>query len=714
LRASSELAARVPSFAFLNGTGDFVLDPLRVPPPTPSRRPPVSSVRPPPSSEPHRSLRPIAIPALDPILLAAAEAREKGQWERALEEYKKALFVVGADDRAAKASIYAYVGEVKRAQGKTREAELNFEKALREDPKHRRSLEVLVAIADADKDWARVVTHRRALSQALDAKERKAQELITAAQVCEKELGDVGEAARILEEAREHTPQDLGLLRKLRALYEAARDWTKAEGALGAMCEVESAAPQARAELRFQQADIVLARLRDDARGCALLERALDDDPAHERALHALALVRARRGEHAAFEPVLLRTAERLGQRGDFARASDVCKRLAVLRRDRLGDAEGATEAYRTALACKPSDADARALLAELLVSKGAHDEAARELETASTHVPTRAATYKRLFELHTRAGRTDQAWLCANALVALDAAEMDHELLVDQMKSAQRPSAALDDDAWRKLVAKGVDDETGKVLEALLPAAVAMRVDELRAKKKLPSLDPQKKQPKTSTVSAVRTFAWASQLLGVDLPDVYVLPDVPGGVAAVQAPEPATAIGLAVTSGMSVPELAFLAARHLTYYRRAHYALVFYPTIADLSAIVLSAMKVVRPKLAASKPIAQAAKRLGKELDRLGPDAKGKLDLAVKRLEERGTKLDLAAFVRGVELTAQRAGLLLANDLKVALAIVDREERAVADVSAADRRGELLAACASASFSELRARLGVAVGGAS
>jgi tetratricopeptide (TPR) repeat protein len=714
VRASSELAARVPSYALLKGAADFVMDPLRVPPPTPSRRPPVASV-PPPSSEPHRSLRPIVLPALDPILLAAAEAREKSQWERALEEYKKALFVVGAEDRAAKASIYGYIGEVKRAQGKTREAELNFEKALREDPKHRRSLEVLVAIAVDDKDWTRVVAHRRALSRALTSPERRAEELIKAAQVCEKELADLKEAARILEEAREHTPQDLGLLQKLRALYEATREWGKVEDALGAMCEVETAAPQARAELRFQQADIVLARLRDDVRGCALLERALEEDPAHERALHALASVRARREEHAAIEPVLLRAAERLGARGDFARASEVCKRLAVLRRDRLNDGPGAVEAYRTALACKPSDADARALLAELLVARGDKDGAARELEIASTHVPTRAATYKRLFELHTRAARTDQAWLCATALVALGAAEMDHDLAVDQMKSTTstlRPQASLDDEAWRKLAAPGVDEEVGAVLEALLPAAVAMRVEELRGKKKLVELDPQKKQPKTSTVSAVRTFLWASQVLGVEPPELYVLPEVPGGLAAVQAQAPQTAIGLEVTSGMSVPALAFLAARHLTYYRRSHYALVFYPTIADLSALVLSAIKLARPKLAASKPIAQAAKRLGKELDRLGEGARAKLDTAVVRLESRGSKLDLAAFARGVELTAQRAGLLLAGDLKLALSIVDGEERAVADVSSADRRGELLASCASSAFSELRARLGVAARG--
>jgi tetratricopeptide (TPR) repeat protein len=715
IREDGPLAARVPAFALLKGASEFVLDASPIPPPTPSMRPPPSSMRPPPS-EPHRSLKPILLPALDPILIAAAEAREKGQWDRAIDEYKKALLVVGADDAPAKASIYAYLAEVKRAQGKPREAELNFEKALKEAPGHPRSLEALVALTSESKDWRRAADYREALAKVLDDPKRRAAELLKVAGIAEKELGDPARAMRALEDARELSPRDAGILQKLRLLYEKAGDWAKLAGALGALAEQgdeERAAGTARAELRFLQADVTLGRLRDDARGCALLVRALADDPAHERALHALVAVRTRKGEHALLAQELLAVTEGLVARGERGKAADVCKRLAVLRRDRLSDEAGAIEAYRASLACAPDDGDARAMLAELLAAKGDVDGATHELEETARHAPTRVATYKRLFELHVRAGRPDRAWLSAVALTELGAADVDHELYLEQVKATSgslRPAAALDDAAWRKLAASGVDPEVGAILRAVLPAAIAMRVDDLRAAKKLLELPQADRQSKDSTASVVRSFAWAAQLLGVELPELYVVADVPGGVAAVQSKVPTTALGPQVTSGLGVPALGFLAARHLTYYRPEHYALVFYPSVADLSALVLSAVKLAMPKMPASKPVQEGAKRLAARLEQAG-GAKEALAEAVVALEARGGRMDLAAYVCGVELTAHRAGFLACGDLALATAQIAREAetRRIADLSVADKRGDLLAFCASPAASELRGRMGTA-----
>src|SRR5262249_5490217 len=153
--------------------------------------------------------------------------------------------------------------------------------------------------------------------------------------------------------------------------------WAKVADVLGAMSDIDGAAAHARAELRFQQADITLARLRNDVRGLALLEKALEEDPTHERALFALAAVRGRREEHVELERALVALTERLARHHELDHAADVCKRLAVLRRDKLHDGPGALDAYRGALRCNPADADARAMLAELLVTRGDLDLAA-------------------------------------------------------------------------------------------------------------------------------------------------------------------------------------------------------------------------------------------------------------------------------------------------------------------------------------------------
>src|SRR4051812_4078243 len=108
-----------------------------VPPPPPSLVPPADHKPEPKAARVKtttarpsvlRSLPPM--PAIEPILEQAAEARSLRDWDSALEHYKKALFLVDPSDTASQASLYGYVAEVKLAQDKKREAETNFEKAL--------------------------------------------------------------------------------------------------------------------------------------------------------------------------------------------------------------------------------------------------------------------------------------------------------------------------------------------------------------------------------------------------------------------------------------------------------------------------------------------------------------------------------------------------------------------------------------------------------
>jgi hypothetical protein len=98
---------------------------------------------------------------------------------------------------------------------------------------------------------------------------------------------------------------------------------------------------------------------------------------------------------------------------------------------------------------------------------------------------------------------------------------------------------------------------------------------------------------------------------------------------------------------------------------------------------------------------------RVRKEiLKQLTPIEKDHVIRAVKQLDARGGKVDLAAWARSVEMTANRAGLVLCADLRVAMRLIKAEARNIADVSADDRRGSLLAFLASEKLAKLRERL--------
>ncbi len=700
------------------------LSSLMPPPPTSSIAPvPGSFLRPeePRGSRPApiRSLPPL--PEVQPLLDAAADAREKKHWETALEAYKKALFVVPPEAAITQASIYASVAEVKRVQGKTREAETNYEKSLVINPKHLRSIDGLVTLATEASDWARLAAARRRRAEAFEDPDDKASELCIVAEIEEVRLKSVDKALATLEIAAIHRSGDPGILVKLKDLYAATRQWERLLETLDELVRT-SGEPRQRGSFRFAQADVVLGRLsrkdqleKQEPRGLAFLELALDEDPQSDRALSALVAVRTRREEWPELGAVYERLIDRFAGIGDRERAWEVCKRLGTLRRDRLHDGPGALEALEGAVELRPDDIESRASLAELHAAKGQRQIAVRELEIVSARAPTRAQTYRRLFELHERAGRVDRAWLVATCLEELGASDMSHELLIEQFRPEGpiRPLTAVDDAWWDELlVSDGADPIVHEILAIVGETAIAIRLEELHAKKKLVILDPARKQDPGSTASVIRTFIWAARALGVKLPDLYSMNDVPSGIAAVPVAAPATALGPQVLAGRSVQELAFLAGRHLTYYRAGHYPLVFFPTLADLSALVLASVRLVVPGITVPPP-AEGGSRVGDVLgERLAPEAKDRLAATVSKLNARGGRLDLLAWIRSIELTASRAGLLLAGDLRTAMRLTKDERRAIADLSPETKRGDLLGFCASEAYGQLRERMGIASNG--
>jgi tetratricopeptide (TPR) repeat protein len=714
MRASTEINAHVQSFAFVKAKSDFELAPMMdvasaiksVRMKKPKAKAPDVELAPPPSGP-----RVFDVPQIDPLLALADGARDRKAYEEALAGYKAALMIVPAGDTAGKAAVYARIGEVKRAQGKPREAELNFEKALSASPGHTDSLVALVDLATAAKEFKRAIEWRRKLLGSCERADLRIEQLVEIARIQADELKDARGAITALEEARDLEPRRRDLLERLHAAYEAVHRWPKVVEILGALCDATDA-PAERAALRFAQADIALARTRDEARGLELLEAALEDDPTHDKALVALVAVRTARQEWADLDRAYTKLVERFAKMSDVERAWDVCRRLGVLRRDKLRNGPGAIEAFLGAVKCKPSDVDSRAMLAELHLAKADEAAAVGEFETIAQYAPLRASTYARLFVLHSRAGRSDRAWLAAQALEELGAADMDAQLLVDQFRpeGAIRPNAKLDDAAWDAyLRAPGADDVVAGILRAILGAAVRTNVEELAKTKKLVTLDPTKKQAETSTVSMVRSFYWASQIMGIEPPDLHVMDKVPGGIAAAQTAVPATALGADVLRGLMVKDLAFLAARHLTYYRPEHSALIHYPRLEELTTLFLGAVKIAMPEVPVPPNLSAAVNTLRKALLKNASDEeRTNLGRAVEKLEARGGRVDLAAWIKSVELTAGRVGLLLCGDLAVATARMRAENRVIAELPFDEKRGDLLAYCASEKFAKVRETLGV------
>lgn len=592
----------------------------------------------------------------DPVALLDLADRAKGleKWDEAIAGYRASLVVSRSAE--ARERIYGRIAELEAYRGRDAHAE-------------------------------------RAKRKARAAAAERVDELFARAKAIVADRHDLGAAVAELEAARALDPARDDVLEALRRAYRVLERWSDLVDVTGALADKATGATE-RAARRLAQAKIALDHLKHEPRGLALLEAALEDDPTCSEALDALVELRLARGERELLSRSLERLAERLVELGDHEGARDATRRLAGLEpAGEVDEDESSAETLRREPAAEDADTDSDALDAEL------------------ARAPLVAATHRRLFTLYSRGGDADRAYLTALALEELEAAQPEHDAILAQHRpDGLRVRATLDERAWSLLRAPGATDDVARALfAAVARPAIAARVDERRTEKKLVALDPARRQSESSTASIVRSFHWAARVLGVACPALYVLDRVNGDVAAVPAAEPSTALGPGVVRGLSTKELAFVTGRHVTYYRPEHAVLIHFPTLGELTTLVLAAVQLAMPQMPIPPAAAASVSALRARIARHArPDERAAIADAVARLDARDGRIDLAAWVRGVELTAARAGLLLCGDLRMAMTRLRAESRSVAGLTFDERRADLVAFCASRAHVELRAEVAI------
>ncbi len=382
--------------------------------------------------------------------------------------------------------------------------------------------------------------------------------------------------------------------------------------------------------------------------------------------------------------------------------------KLAELRAERLGNTQGAVLAFDRLVAENPKNVEARTRLAAFLEQMGELSLAARCLESAAVWAPTRPEIFRDLHRIAAGLGDIDRDYCACAVLVHLGEADVDEQSVYRRMapETTVRPQSPLDASTWSELTISEHDEVVSHVVHAVAPAAIALKLEQLRDAGRLPRLDPAARQdPEKSTLTAVRTTAWAAAVLGVLPPEVYTRNEkIPGGVMCLQTPEPSLVLGKSMLSGRSVPELAFTIGRELAGQHLTGRLLTFYPTLPELRAILVAAVAQV---LRTSLP--PEAKHLGEALrKRLDAAQARELDTAVKALQARDGRLDLKPWLRSVELASCRAGLVACGDITAAARMLAVDGRVVGGLSAADRVRDLIPFSVSESCAKARRAIGI------
>jgi hypothetical protein len=287
--------------------------------------------------------------------------------------------------------------------------------------------------------------------------------------------------------------------------------------------------------------------------------------------------------------------------------------------------------------------------------------------------------------------------------------AEPDEERFYRRMR-AEGPAAAtapLDDEHWANgVMHEDADSLLTQIFAVIEPAVLKKNGQPLEALGygMAYALDLSRHPYPMS-----QTILYTAGVLGMTPPLCFQNPDDPGGLSFLHAHTPGIVLGgAALAAELPAQAAAFIAARHLTYYRPGLYLRHLVPTGTGLRAWLFAAIKLSTPAFPIAKEIEGSVKENLAVIESaiVGP-ARDILSSVVTKLLGAGA-IDLKKWVAAVDLSADRAGYIVANDLELCNEVIKAADEASSAVPQKERLKELALYAVSEPYFSVRTRLGI------
>jgi tetratricopeptide (TPR) repeat protein/serine/threonine protein kinase len=643
----------------------------------------------------------------------AAVTFEAGEADEAAEMYREILArfgdaLVGVD----RGWVLYRFGEALRRSHQLDEAERALEQAAILLPSETAPLAALKQVFAERGDWEKVIqTLRRQMEGASD--EARFQLLVEMGDVFLQRLGDKQRASKSYLAALEIRGDDRNVLTKLMAIYSETKDWSRLVEVILRIAELVED-PHQLAKYYNTAAAISHHELKRLDEAADYYEQALEHSPALVKAFEGLVAVLTERTDWARLEKAYRNRIQKLESSAKPEELAHLWDALGEILHHRLNRLADAVEAFEEAQRRDPSNRRRAEQLADLYASdpKRWFSKAVALHQQLLSMNPYRIESYQALRRLYTEARRPDESWCLCQALTVLKNADPDEEAFYRKHRS-RKPAAAkeaITEEAWSKLVNHPDQDPLlTEIFNIVAPAVIAVRSQPLSAY----HLDPSMRRGVAHDGSEMaRMLHYAAGVTRIPLPDLYDRDDDPGGLSFVLTNPPAIGLGQAARVGGPPQALAFVAGRHLTYFRGGSLLRHFVPTGSGLRAWLLAAIKTVLPQFPIPGDfLGSVSEHLAAFKAHLAGPQQETLRSLVQKLLSAAPELDLKRWSAGVDLTADRVGFILANDLEIATAIIRASPEESSAVSQKDRLRELYLYSVSEQYLALRHKLGIAIG---
>ncbi|MCA9537317.1 MAG: tetratricopeptide repeat protein [Myxococcales bacterium] len=634
-------------------------------------------------------------------------------WDRAFKIYQTILVhhreSLGTDDVV---QIFHQQGLIKLKQGGERRKALDFfRKALDLDPNNLDTLRAVIELHTQRGDWEDVIHYKRQLVTLLDDSTEKFQELVSVGDVLHEQMHNSRLAVDAYHEALKEQPGSRLVLSKLIGLHEEASNWEAMVDVLGQLADQEQDAAR-KAKYWRGVALVQRDKLKDRFMAVRSFDKALDADPKMLQAFQDIDQILTEDRDYERQDRYYRKMIKRAMETGlEDGLVFSLAKNLGEINRSRLQKYGEAIKAYKIALSKKPEDVGTHQILAQLYELEDQADKAIAQHYDLLKLSPTNVESYQQLRRLFMESGRYDEAWCVCQVLVFINKANQDEKVFFEKyrsrtLKQAQRP---LDQRHWTYISHPDksvlLDHLFGRLYQYTLPHMCVTHKD-LRLHKRKSLISPDEQTPFNNVMQYV------AQTTRLMRPECYRDPANRPGLRPVNLNPPALLVGPDILSGRKPQELAFGCAKEFFMLSQQNFLANIDETYerrkARLAGTIYTLMRLVNP----GAQVQYDQDLLVALQGSINPTDLTEMAKIIQRMSaDPKVHLNISHWLEMVEHTANRLGMLLANDLQSAVQVIRNEAVPFSRAPAADRIRELVLYSVSQEYFELRRALGLAIG---
>lgn len=655
-----------------------------------------------------------------PILLGRADLLFRGQdWDQAFRLYQTILST-HRDEQSEEelVEIFYRLGTIKREVKEPRKAIGLYEKGLELQPHHRPTLEALIDMYSESGDFPSVVKYKRDLVETATTTQERFSLFVDLGDMLKQRLDDVPRAIQAYNDALELNPNDRPVLNKVMVLYNESEQWQNAIDIIERIARLEEMAAT-RAKFYYAAAQLLLGKLKQPDLALEFFNKTLDDDFKNLKAFEKIDQTLTARRDWKNLERNYRKMIKRIPVNEDRELQIMLWHGLGEIYRTRQGNLALAAEAFENALILDPDNQIRHEILAEIYATdpnqwKKAVEHQHKLLEAK----PDRVESFQQLYRIYMQSQQYDKAFCLASALRFMGKASPEEQGFYEQyrQRSLVRAKRIIDDEVWRTQIASKQENPYVSAIFGRISPVVAQlyaQDEKLLGLKKKDRVDFASTQ-----LSFPKNFQYVNQILKVSMPLLYIQQQRLGfGYELLSIDKqfyPAVVAGADLLSGKDDKEVVFLIAKNLSYMRPEYFLIrALKMNQATIKVILRAAMVMVNNKIPIPRGEEQAIAQLIQKLSlSIPPALVSQLKAVVDKAVAEGNDVSTTAWMQHAELAANRAGLVLCNDLVVAGRMVQTDPTPLSTLTIKDKIKDLIMYGISEEYFQLRESLGLTITG--